>query len=118
TRVHGMTRADTDHAPDFPEVWQQIAPRIEGLPLMAHNSPFDEGCLKAAHQLYDLPYPGYRFHCTVRASRRVFPALENHKLDTVSAHCGFELKDHHHALADAEACAVIALQVFNRRPLP
>ncbi len=48
TAVHGLTAADTDSAPDFEDVWREVAPRIEGLPLVAHNSPFDEGCLKAA----------------------------------------------------------------------
>ena len=37
TRVHGLTLADTQDAPIFPVVWQEIAPRIEGLPLVAHN---------------------------------------------------------------------------------
>ena len=50
--VHGLGHADTDTAPSFPEVWRQIAPRIAGLPLVAHNSPFDEGCLKAVFQTY------------------------------------------------------------------
>ncbi len=50
--VHGLGHEDTDTAPLFPEVWRQIAPRIAGLPLVAHNSPFDEGCLKAVFQTY------------------------------------------------------------------
>ena len=112
TRIHGMTYQDTYDASDFPEVWAGIAPKIEGLPLVAHNSPFDEGCLRAVHAFYDLEYPGYQFHCTCRAARRSFPQLINHKLHTVSAHCGFDLTNHHHALADAEACAVIALQIL------
>ena len=37
TQVHGLTAADTDDAPEFPEVWAQIEPLIEGLPLVAHN---------------------------------------------------------------------------------
>lgn len=114
TRVHGMTAADTDDAPDFPEVWASIAPRIEGLPIIAHNSPFDEGCLRAVHRLYDMQYPDdYRFYCTCRTARRIFPGLVNHKLHTVSAHCGFDLTNHHHALADAEACAAIALKILS-----
>ena len=36
----------------FPEVWAEIQPKIEGLPLVAHNSPFDEGCLKSVFQMY------------------------------------------------------------------
>ena len=35
TKVHGLTRQDTEEAPVFPEVWKQIEPMIEGLPLVA-----------------------------------------------------------------------------------
>ncbi len=113
TEIHGMTYADTADAPDFPEVWADIAPRIEGLPLVAHNSPFDEGCLRAVFELYGMSYPGYRFYCTLRASRQIFgKELPNHQLHTVSAQCGFDLRHHHHALADAEACARIALKIL------
>ena len=78
---------------------------------MAHNKPFDEGCLKAVFREYDMEYPGYEFHCTLAASRRCL-RLPNHQLHTVAAACGYDLDNHHHALADAEACAVIALKIL------
>ncbi len=112
TRVHGMTQDDTDDALEFPEVWAGVAPLVEGLPLVAHNSPFDEGCLRAVMTLYDMPWPGYLFYCTCRAARRAFPNLPNHKLDTVAAWVGYDLRNHHHALADAEACAAIAMRIL------
>jgi DNA polymerase-3 subunit epsilon len=108
TQVHGLTAEDTAHSPVFPDVWAEIAPKIAGLPLVAHNSPFDAGCLKAVHDLYGMSYPNYEFHCTYRTAKRMFPDLENHQLHTVAAHIGYELENHHHALADAEACAEIA----------
>jgi DNA polymerase-3 subunit epsilon len=118
TNVHGMTARDTRDAPPFPVVWAGIAPRIAGLPLVAHNSPFDEGCLRAVHEVYGMSYPGYTFHCTCRASRRLFgKELPNHQLHTVASRCGHDLTNHHHALADAEACALIAMQiVFGEGP--
>lgn len=112
TRVHGLTRNDTEEAPVFPYVWQQIAPLIEGLPLVAHNSSFDEGCLKAVFRCYQMDYPDYIFYDTLRAARHAFPQLPNHQLHTVAAHCGYDLRNHHHALADAEACAEIALLIL------
>ena len=114
TRVHGLTMEDTMNALTFDKVWCKIEPRIEGLPLVAHNSPFDEGCLKSAFKTYGMTYPDYEFHCTCRTARKVFgkTVLPNHQLHTVAAHCGFDLKNHHHALADAEACAMIALQIL------
>lgn len=113
TNVHGLKWEDTAQARVFPEVWKDIEPLINGLPLVAHNSMFDERCLKAAFRVYGMDYPDYRFYCTYRAARRVFGSqLPNHQLHTVAAHCGYDLKQHHNALADAEACAHIALYIL------
>ena len=96
SQVHGLCREDTDDAPVFPEVWAQIKPLIDGLPLVAHNKFFD-----------------YEFHCTCQAARRFFGHnLPNHQLQTVAAECGYCLENHHHALADAEACAWIAREIL------
>ena len=112
-RVHGLGPEDTDEAPVFPYVWERIEPLIEGLPLVAHNARFDEGCLRAVFRVYQMDYPDYRFYDTLAASRRTFGwSLPNHQLQTVAAACGFNLTHHHHALSDAEACARIALQIL------
>ena len=112
-RVHGISAADTEDATVFPDVWERIVPMIEGLPLVAHNAPFDEGCLKAVFRVYQMDYPDYVFLDTLTASRRCFGhRLPNHQLHTVAAACGFELTRHHHALADAEACAHIAIRLL------
>lgn len=112
TQVHGLTEEDTEDAPIFPEVWKQIVPLIEGLPLVAHNKAFDESCLRAAFRCYQMDYPEYPFLCTLTTSRKVFPDLENHQLHTVAQECGYVLENHHHALADAEACAAIAIKIL------
>jgi DNA polymerase-3 subunit epsilon len=113
TPIHGLKMEDTANEQVFPFVWKAIEPEIAGLPFVAHNSPFDEGCLRAVHRIYQMDYPDYKFHCTCRASRRIFgKSLSNHQLQTVSARCGFYLTNHHHALADAEACAVIAMKIL------
>ena len=112
SEVHGLCHNDTDDAPVFPYVWEKIEPLIEGLPLVAHNSPFDEGCLKAVFRVYQMTYPDYEFYDTLWASRKKLPDLENHQLQTVAAACGYNLENHHHALADAEACAWIAREIL------
>lgn len=113
TSIHGLNAADTEEAQSFPEVWRALAPKLTGFTLVAHNSPFDKGCLQAAHDHFRMPWPDYPFACTCRASRRFFGAtLPNHRLDTVARRCGYILKNHHHALADAEACAAIALKLL------
>ncbi len=123
TKVHGLTCNDTDNAPVFPKVWSQIAPKLElspeekerlgyeYLPLVAHNKAFDESCLKAVFRCYQMDYPGYPFYCTLVQSRRVWPG-GHHNLDIIAARCGYNLENHHHALADADACAAIALKIL------
>ena len=112
-QVHGLCEEDTWDSPVFPYVWENIEPLITGLPLVAHNARFDEGCLKAVHKVYQMDYPDYEFYDTLAASRRFFGrTLSNHQLQTVAAACGCDLKHHHHALADAEACAQIALKLL------
>ena len=130
-RVHGLSQCDTDDAPVFSKVWQQLEEkiadvffsdlqtiddihyRIATIPFVAHNARFDEGCLKAAFKVYQMDYPDYRFYDTLSAARRQFGhSLPNHQLHTVAAACGYDLQNHHHALADAEACAAIALYIL------
>lgn len=103
----GITPAAVADAPTFPELWPHIAPLLEDCVLLAHNAPFDMGvlgkCLKA-YGIFWKPYAQYA--CTCRMSRKQYPELENHKLNTVSQALGIEL-NHHEAASDAHACAEI-----------
>lgn len=112
TQVHGLVAEDTQYAAEFPELWQDLSKRLKNMPLVAHNSVFDEGCLKAVLETYQLPLHQNPFFCTYRKSKALFPHLPNHRLPTVSKYLGFDLENHHNALADAEACAHIAMRVF------
>lgn len=86
SQVHGLTESDTRRAPVFPEVWAEIAPRLEGLTLVAHNKAFDENCLKAVFRCYGMNYPDYPFCCTLVKSRRVWPT-GRHNLDVIAERC-------------------------------
>ncbi len=112
TEIHGIKYWDTINALEFSNIWKDISSKIKGLPLVAHNSNFDEGCLKAVLTAYQLPLAHNQFFCTYRKSKGLFPGLPNHQLHTVSSYLGFELQNHHNALADAEACAYIAMKMF------
>ena len=111
-KIHGITHSDTREADSFDVVWNNILPKIGSLPFVAHNKAFDFACLKATLAAYNLPEFANDFYCTLVQSRRVLPHLVNHKLPTVSKHCGYDLTNHHNAMADAHACAAIALKIF------
>ena len=81
TQCHGLTKKDTINAENFPEVWSNIVGRIKNLPLVAHNSQFDEGCLKASYERYNMKYPYFQFYCTLRKARQVIPNLPNYQLE-------------------------------------
>jgi len=113
TQIHGLTADDTENEKVFPHVWAEIEPKIAGLPLVAHNSPFDESCLREVFRVYQMDYPDYEFHCTCSGSRKTFgKELHSHSLPVVAAFCGYDMENHHHALADAEACAMIAMKIL------
>ncbi|MCQ2280969.1 MAG: 3'-5' exoribonuclease [Bacteroidales bacterium] len=111
SEVNGLSKADTENAPRFPEVWKQVVPKIAGLPLVAHNKAFDETCLKSVFGCYGMDYPDYEFYCTLLKSKELWPGIP-HNLDVIAERCGFNLENHHHALADAEACAAIAVKIL------
>ena len=126
--VHGLSYEDTDDAEVFPYVWKRLQEELldgnkilsedttdnpDALPLVAHNACFDERCLREVFRCYRMDYPEYIFHDTLKAARVHYSAtLKNHQLPTVAAACGYNLDDHHHALADAEACAWIAREIL------
>ncbi len=113
TKVHGIRKKDTENAPLFPAVWYKVAYKLKGLPMVAHGSLFDERVLKALHQYYNIRYPGYQFYCTHRGSEKLLTDVENHKVQTLAKHFGYDYEQKkHNALADAEACAVVAMNIF------
>lgn len=105
-RVNHITEKMVADAPAFDEVWQDLAADAEGSVIVCHNASFDTSVLGACLAHYHLRAPECRFLCTVKVARRVWPGLDNHKLDTVSAALGIEL-DHHEAGSDARAAGLI-----------
>ncbi|MDH6363295.1 DNA polymerase-3 subunit epsilon [Enterococcus sp. PF1-24] len=109
-QIHGIQPEDVADAPEFPEVWQQIKQYYqENRLIVAHNAGFDTGILAGCLDYYRLSRPEYLSLCTVETSRKLFPEMRNHKLNTVSAALGITLENHHDALEDSRACANILL---------
>ena len=110
--IHGISPEDTALAPDFAEVWWEVAPLLAEGPLLAHNAPFDIRVLRALIASHELVAPSYEYVCTVALARRAFPDLRRHTLDAMYDHCEIALV-HHDAASDAAACATLALACAN-----
>ena len=102
-RIHGIRPSDVQNAPTFADFWTELAPRLDGAFLAAHNAAFDIGMLTGILDLYGLDYPRVPYLCTCKLARRVWPHLPNHKLGTLAAHLNHRFV-HHHAGEDATAC--------------
>lgn len=112
--IHGISRSDTDNAPTFAEIWPQLKKFIGTLPLVAHNCRFDRGCLRATAKAYGIEFPDNPFLCTLEKSRSMIPRslCGSHSLPHIANFLGIPFHNHHNALADAEACAKIAMAIL------
>jgi len=108
TRIHGITSADTADAPDFAAIWPELAAHLAGRIVVAHNARFDMSVLRACLYGAHLEAPAFSYADTVAISRKVWPDLENHKLDTVGQFLHIDFH-HHQALDDAKTCAAIPI---------
>ncbi len=113
-RVNHIKEKMVADAPSFAEVWEPLADIAEGCVIVCHNAMFDTNVLCSCLAHYGLKMPECRYLCTVKVSKRVWPELENHKLDTVSAALHIDL-NHHEAGSDARAEGLILQAALRRR---
>ncbi|EOL42318.1 exonuclease, DNA polymerase III, epsilon subunit [Enterococcus phoeniculicola] len=109
-QVHGIHPEDVRQAPKFPDVWKNIQNYFhQNSLIVAHNAAFDTKVLAGCLDYYQLEQPNYLSLCTVKTSRKLFPEMQNHRLNTVCANLDITLQNHHDALEDSRACAEILL---------
>jgi DNA polymerase III epsilon subunit family exonuclease len=111
----GITNEMVKDAPVFADVAPRWLDFVSDAVLIAHNSPFDTSFLN--HEISRV-YPGHRMInpdlCTVKLSRRVFPGLNNYRLDTVADHFSIPILQRHRAGSDALATAEVFLHLLSR----
>lgn len=105
-KIHGIRRSQVQNQPTFDKIWPKICDKINGSVVVCHNAVFDTEVLCRCLEFYHLPLPTCEYICTVKVSQKVWPDLENHKLNTVSDALGIALH-HHEAGSDAYACGEI-----------
>jgi DNA polymerase-3 subunit epsilon len=115
-QVHGITEEMLIGKPKADEVMPEFRKFIADNTLVSHNARFDMGFI--SHEFLRLgmgltnPY-----HCTLELSRRLYPKLRNHRLETVYRHlCGRipELTQRHRALDDARLVARMWMEMMKK----
>lgn len=102
----GITPDMVADAPLFTDVAPRIFRMLEGRVFVAHNVNFDFSFLK-----YHLLLSGFELAvpklCTVRLSRKVFPALPSYSLGNLCRHFNIDIRNRHRAGGDALATAAL-----------
>jgi len=112
-QVHGITNEMLSGQPKPDEVWSEFYKFISGSILVAHNASFDIRFLRHEFGLLRMSLNN-RALCTLKMSRKLYPHLPNHKLETVSRYLLGESCNQmqmHRALDDAKLAAMIWLEM-------
>ncbi len=109
THIHGITKEDVADEKEFLFYYDDLSRILKDSLIVAHNAMFDMTVLNSVCDVYGLEHFRNDFIDTVYISRRVYPELYNHRLDTVCAYLDIGLQ-HHNGKSDAFACLMILLR--------
>lgn len=108
--IHGIRPADTSDAPNFDQVWPEVADLIGDRLVIAHNTAFDMYVLQHASAYWDYTPPNLNFACTYRLAKDTWPERWSYRLFNLAEDFDIDLI-HHDALSDASAAAQVALHI-------
>ena len=109
----GITHEMLKGAPKIEEVLPEFLKFVNGRVLVAHNSDFDTGFIRAACARQGLPYT-YTAADTLILSQNMLPQLNKFKLDIVSNALSLPDFNHHRAADDAVTCGLIMHRLMAR----
>jgi DNA polymerase-3 subunit epsilon len=113
-RFTGITQAMVDSAPEPEQVLPELAERLRGRVLVAHNAPFDRRVLRQAFARAALEWPDPPTLCTASLARRLMPLQQERALAPLADALGVEVRAVHRALADAETCGRVLCALLPR----
>lgn len=103
--VHGLTAADLAGQPLFGEIADELAGRLAGRVMVAHNASFDWRMLDAEYHRLGRTMPTGERLCTVALAKRLELPLPNWRLESLAAHYGVRQLQAHSAEDDTRVLA-------------
>jgi DNA polymerase-3 subunit epsilon len=101
-------------APAFRAIADEVADRIAGSVMVAHNARFDYGFLKHEFARLGRAFTA-KVLCTVKLSRRLYPEAGRHNLDAVIERHALPAADRHRALGDARILWAFVQAIYRER---
>ncbi|NLM07260.1 MAG: PolC-type DNA polymerase III, partial [Tissierellia bacterium] len=112
TKLTSITNEMLEGKPSIEEILPKFIDFIGESVLVGHNVKFDMGFLRfnANEQGIEITNPSMD---TLLFSRRLYPELGRHTLDSICKHLKVNLEQHHRAIDDSKATAEIFLKMMN-----
>lgn len=111
TYIHGIEKQDVENEKEFVYYYDELSNILKDSIIVAHNASFDLNVLNAMCDIYGLDRFKNPYLDTVIISRKVYPELYNHKLNTVCEYLNISL-NHHNGKSDAYACLMILIKAM------
>ncbi|AWZ47689.1 helicase [Clostridiaceae bacterium 14S0207] len=118
--VHGFSdKFLKEKGEDSKEVLHRFCKFIKETIIVGHNVTFDLTILNSQLQRYGLPKAEYKsYYDTLDISRRFYPNLKNHKLETLSKLFETETRSSHDAMDDILATKDVLLSMIKEKVYP
>ncbi|EMG27613.1 hypothetical protein X560_0591 [Listeria fleischmannii 1991] len=107
--IHGIYPDDVASAPTFQELYPYICDFIGTMPVTAHFASFDMSVFRKTAEKYHLAVPANPYFCSCILSKQILP-LKSHRLNQVADYFNIYF-NHHNALDDSKAAAMIVLKL-------
>ena len=105
--IHGITEADVEGRPAFPDLYPEISGRLSDT-IVVHHMPFDRVALRRAARRYDLPGLDAQWIDSAKVARRTWDEYAHRGYGLANLAQALDIPlNHHDALSDAIASGTI-----------
>lgn len=115
--VNGIGEALLESAPKLGEVLPEFLLQLASTVPVAHNASFDMSFLMEGARQESLPFLPSPMVDTCIISRKLFPKLKSHKLQTLVTEFALEGDEGHRALSDARSCFSLFCRQVSELPM-
>jgi DNA polymerase-3 subunit epsilon len=108
---HGITSDQVANAPTMRDLWPDVRDFIGDLNLVAHNAAFDFAVLQRTLRSWNIIEDVPKGYCTYLTAKQKIKLI-SYRLPDLAKEFNLSPFNHHDALADARACAELALHLM------